>query len=65
MTTYRGTTVYHLVYAELAAAARDRGVTTYQAVAQIMGLPLQGNHMGREVGQIGEIGEDENQGDGA
>lgn len=49
---YRGTVVYHLVYSELIQAARFRGLTTYQAIAQIMGLPLQGSHMGREIGQM-------------
>jgi len=33
---YHGSKEYHLVYAELSNAARYRGVTTYQAVAQIM-----------------------------
>ena len=57
---YRGSKEYLLVYAELFQAARYRGLTTYQAVAQIMGLPLTGNHMGKEVGQIiGEISQDE------
>jgi hypothetical protein len=57
---YRGTKEYLLVYAELLQAARYRGVTTYQAVAQIMGLPMTGNLMGKEVGQlIGEISGDE------
>lgn len=48
MTTYQGTIVYHLVYAELATAARYRGVTTYQTVAQIMGLPLRGGDHRRD-----------------
>ena len=57
---YRGSKAYMLVYSELINAARCRGVTTYQAVAQIMGLPMTGNHMGREVGQlIGEISHEE------
>jgi hypothetical protein len=57
---YRGTREYALVYSEMISAARYRGVTTYQAVAQIMGLPLTGNYMGHEVGQlIGEISRDE------
>jgi hypothetical protein len=60
MSKYRGTKEYLLAYAELLQAARYRGVMTYQAVAQIMGLPLTGNNMGREVGQlIGEISQDE------
>jgi hypothetical protein len=57
---YRGTVNYHLIYGELIRAAQYRGVTTYQAIAQIMGLPLKGSHMGKEVGQmLGEISEDE------
>lgn len=57
---YRGTTTYHLIYKELITAARYRGTITYQEIAKIMGLPLEGNHMGREVGYIlGEISEDE------
>ncbi|MBZ0282892.1 MAG: hypothetical protein K8L97_19285 [Anaerolineae bacterium] len=58
---YRGSKEYHLVYSELINAARNRGKTTYQQIAEIMGLPLSGNHMGLEVGQmLGEISEDEN-----
>jgi hypothetical protein len=48
------------VYSELIQAAQYRGVTTYQAIAEIMGLRLSGAHMGKEVGYIlGEISEDE------
>lgn len=57
---YRGTQLYTLVLAELVSAARYRGVTTYQHIAGIMGLPSSGQHMGRQVGSIlGEISEDE------
>ena len=57
---YRGTTAYMLVYGELVAAARHRGFTTYQAIAQLMGLPMSGSYMGSQVGTIlGEISEDE------
>lgn len=57
---YRGTTTYERVKAELIRAAEYRGVTTYQHIALIMGLPLQGSHMGAETGHIlGEISEDE------
>lgn len=57
---YRGSVAYHLVYSELIRAAQYGGLTTYQAIAQIMGLPLQGSHMGRQVGiMLGEITEDE------
>ena len=57
---YRGSKNYHLVYSELIRAAQYGGTTTYQAIAQIMGLPLVGSHMGSETGWIlGEISEDE------
>ena len=57
---YRGTPVYARVLTELVNAAQYRGVTTYQDVALIMGLPLTGSLMGREVGVIlDEISEDE------
>lgn len=53
---YRGTKEFGLIYTELITAAKYRGTVTYQEIAQIMGLPLQGNHMSREVGWIlGEI----------
>jgi len=57
---YRGKKEYALVHAELMTAAQYRGVTSYQAIAFIMGLPERGSHMGKEVGHIlGEISEDE------
>jgi hypothetical protein len=57
---YLGSRQYLLVYGELITAARYRGLITYQAIAQIMGLPSKGSHMGREVGQmLGEISEAE------
>src|SRR5437879_3293679 len=57
---YRGTTDYTRVLAELVHAAEYRGLTTYQDIAVIMGLPLQGAYMGKEIGHIlGEISEDE------
>jgi len=59
-TKYRGSKEYLLVYCELIRAARYRGMTTYKAVADIMGLPLTGRHMGAEVGHmLGEISQDE------
>ena len=59
-TKYRGSKEYLLVYCELIRAARYRGMTTYQAIADIMGLPLRGGHMAAEVGQmLGEILQDE------
>jgi hypothetical protein len=57
---YRGTTKYFHALAELVRAAQYRGLTTYQDIAVIMGLPQSGNHMGKEVGWLlGEISEDE------
>lgn len=57
---YRGTTKYFHVMAELVRAAQYRGLTTYQDIAVIMGLPLTGSYMGSATGQIlGEIAEDE------
>ena len=60
MSRYRGSTIYIHVLAELVRAAQYRGLTTYQDVAVIMGLPLKGSNMGRQIGEIlGEIVEDE------
>lgn len=60
MATYRGTTTYFRVTAELVSAAEHGGLTTYQDIAIIMGLPLRGSYMGAQVGQVlGEISEDE------
>lgn len=57
---YRGAPLYHRVFHELVLAAQYRGLTTYQDIAVLMGLPLQGSHMGKQVGHIlGEIVEDE------
>lgn len=57
---YRGTTTYVHVLTDLVRAAQYRGVTTYQDIAVIMGLPTNGAHMGAETGHIlGEISEDE------
>lgn len=57
---YRGTTTYIHVLAELVRAAQYRGVTTYQDIAVIMGLPQKGAYMGVETGRVlGEISEDE------
>ena len=48
------------VLAELVNAAQYRGVTTYQDIALIMGLPTTGHRMGRETGAIlDEISTDE------
>lgn len=57
---YRGSTQYVHVLAELVRAAQYRGVTTYQDLAVIMGLPLRGSHMGAEIGHVlREVCEDE------
>ena len=57
---YRGQKIYHFVYHELIMAARYHGVITYQEIARLMGLPMSGNYMGKELGEIlGEISEDE------
>lgn len=56
MKQYKGTPAYHLVYAELIAAARHRGVTTYEKIARTGGLATRGGRMASETGQIlGEI----------
>ena len=57
---YRGTKDYFLIYAELIRAARYRGTVTYQELADLIALPLQGNYMGAELGgYLGAISEDE------
>ena len=57
---FRGTKEYALVYTELITASKYRGTVTYQEIAKMMGLPLQGSNMGRVIGLIlGEISEDE------
>jgi hypothetical protein len=57
---YRGSTIYAHVLAELVRAAQYRGLTTYQDIAIIMGLPITGSKMGKETGHcVGEISEDE------
>ncbi len=43
---------YHLVYAELINAARQRGTVTYQELAHVVGLPTSGNHMGKRIGEL-------------
>ena len=57
---YRNSKEYFLIYAELIAAARYRGTVTYQELADLIGLPLQGNYMGTEIGHyLGEISRNE------
>lgn len=56
MSKYRGTSAYHLVYAELIRAAQYRGLTTYQEIARIGSLPERGQAMASATGQmLGEI----------
>jgi hypothetical protein len=58
--TRRGTKRYLLIYAELITAARYRGTVTYQQLADLVGLALQGAHMAAELGEyLGAIVEDE------
>lgn len=57
---YRGTKEYAIVYAELITAAKYRGTVTYQEIARLLGLPMQGSYMGSVIGRIlGAISEDE------
>ncbi len=57
---YEDTKDYMLVYCELIKAAQNRGTIGYQDVATIMALPMTGNHMARETGQmLGEISKNE------
>lgn len=57
---YLNTVDFLKVYAALVNAAEHRGLVTYQEIAQIMGLPMSGSHMGREIGNmIGVISESE------
>jgi hypothetical protein len=52
MEEYLNSKAYFLVYSELINAARYRGFTTYQELALLMGLRLQGNLMGSEIGDM-------------
>jgi hypothetical protein len=57
---YRGTSEYVLVLAELVRAAQYRGLTTYQDLAVVLGLPTRGDHLVSDIGHLlGEISEDE------
>ena len=57
---YKGQIIFQKVYWELIQAAQYRGYVTYQEIAQMMGLPLSGNYMSSQLGQIlGEISEEE------
>jgi len=58
--TYRGTGEYFLVFNELVKAARCRGTVTYQELAELIGLPITGDHMASELAQfLGAISEDQ------
>lgn len=60
MNKYAESKEYHLAYAEMVRAAQYGGVTTYQEIARLMGLPTRGSHMASEVGKLlGEISENE------
>jgi hypothetical protein len=49
-----------IIFMELITAARYRGTVTYQELAALVGLPLQGNYMGAMLGgYLGAISEDE------
>lgn len=57
---YRGTKQYLLIYSELIRAAQHHGTVTYQELADLIGLPLQGNFMGTELGHYtGDISREE------
>jgi hypothetical protein len=57
---YRDTKEFRQVYSHLIEVACYRGLTKYQHVAKIMQLPLTGQLMGRETGQmLGEISREE------
>lgn len=57
---YRGSGEYFIVFNELVKAARHRGTATYQELADLIGLPIVGAYMGKEIGHLlGEISEDE------
>ena len=59
---YRGTVTYSIALGELLRVAQVRGLLTYQELALAVGLPLQGAHMGAELGHLlGEISEDEHE----
>ncbi|MBV9759139.1 MAG: hypothetical protein JO340_01130 [Acidobacteriaceae bacterium] len=49
---YRDLGQYFVVFNEVAAAARYRGTVTYQELAHLIGLPIVGSYMGREIGKI-------------
>lgn len=57
---YKGTREYYLILSELIRAARYRGTVTYQELAELIGLPTEGNYMGKELGKyLGAISAEE------
>jgi hypothetical protein len=57
---YRGTREYQLVYCKLLSAAQRHDEVLYGEIAEILGIPTNGHHMAREVGEVlGEISQDE------
>ena len=59
---YSGSKEYLLIYSELIRAAQHHGIVTYQELADLVGLPLQGNYMGKELGHYtGEISREESE----
>ena len=51
---------YYIAYGILINAAQHRGLTTYQEIAQIIGLPTSGNYMGSRIGEsLGAISANE------
>jgi hypothetical protein len=53
---YRGTTTYFHVLAELVRAAQYKGITTYQDIAVIMGLPPTGTLGNSSAEQLTKLG---------
>ncbi len=45
-------TVEYFFYSELINAARHRGTVTYQELAHVVGLPIRGNHMAKQIGNL-------------
>lgn len=59
---YIGTKAFLIAYALLIERARQGKTVSYKEIAEIMGLPPSGNHMGQETGHlVGEISQEEHQ----
>ena len=43
---------YYIAYSILINAAQHQGFTTYQEIAQAIGLPTAGSYMGSQIGEI-------------